>query len=975
MATGVVFGQPRSLLLQPGAYSMVDASALNLPGAFAYNIVVVLGAALGGTPLVPYYFNDPVQAQYTFGTGTPLADGIRFVFQGGAAGGAPVVIGIRVDNTGIASGTLSPPVGASVQASFKDYGAYGNTFSLSFYPGSVQGAMAVVQGRTLDNKPYYQKIDNEPSFSSLLARVNATTPITASIASGGIRASQTVTIAASQTDGRAILTDAQGVVQSNQAYCYQYPSSLLPNTRNSMAVSFLSDSSWVVSSITPATNLFTTGLNTLVDGHVVAFKGTLPTGIDAAKTYVAQEVASTTSTTFKVAEVLLNQPSWAVQNLNAGSVINSIGNSLADGDVVRFSGTTLPTGIVANRLYYVRDKTGNTFKISTTFNGTAQTVTGAIANMSVTKVAGGVVAIGGTIAADTKVVKMFGVSAVSASTPAEFNGNRTPAGVIEAYAQTVSGMTVTAAAYTSDSARFTLAPGESWGSIAGRGVPGQIFVIATGVFNGTYQILHHEYDGYAQDRVRICQKLTGDRVVALGSFSGTITFYNTVLFGRNQPATEALATQIPSGGVLIRGGQYLQIAVNDKSVYYSTLPGDTIDTVAQQLVTQLNDPSIPAIASYVYNPGTFTSVITISAIDPGVQGNLIKLSTFVNVQTLLLVTAGGLALTGGIDPSPPMNSSGQIAGTVIFNGGYDSAPTYQRWLDGLEAIKYLPLRWIVPMTDNVGVQVALAEHCALMSSTPRRRERMGLCGHGLGWTWAQVRDRAMMFNSERMVFVSPGFQGTDNVSGNLRMFSSVYSAAIVAGMLAAEGNGITDPITHTYMVNISRLEWDYKPGSLELDQMLDSGVLTLERDPGLTRSSRGYRVTRALTTYRISSNNSYKSNAYESISIINQSDYVAVTVREMEEDLFIGTPLTPDTLEQIRTAVNRKLYEHSRDRVIYGYDAKFTKVTLNPDSRNAINVTYKIYPAPAVEFILNTQLLYPIPDDQAAALAAAANRN
>lgn len=83
MASGVLFGSPKSLIVQPGAYSQVIASGLDIAPAFAFNVVCVIGAALGGEPMVPYYFNDPVQAQAVFGSGTPLAEAIRFAFRGG----------------------------------------------------------------------------------------------------------------------------------------------------------------------------------------------------------------------------------------------------------------------------------------------------------------------------------------------------------------------------------------------------------------------------------------------------------------------------------------------------------------------------------------------------------------------------------------------------------------------------------------------------------------------------------------------------------------------------------------------------------------------------------------------------------------------------------------------------------------------------------------------------------------------------
>jgi len=69
MATGVVFGRPVSRILQPGAYTQVDASALELAQDFAPNVVCVIGAALGGTPLTTYAFKNASQAQQVFGAG------------------------------------------------------------------------------------------------------------------------------------------------------------------------------------------------------------------------------------------------------------------------------------------------------------------------------------------------------------------------------------------------------------------------------------------------------------------------------------------------------------------------------------------------------------------------------------------------------------------------------------------------------------------------------------------------------------------------------------------------------------------------------------------------------------------------------------------------------------------------------------------------------------------------------------------
>lgn len=961
MATGVRFGSPPTILLQPGSYSRVDASALNFVPPFSFNVVCVLGAGLGGEPLNPYLFNDPAQAEQLFGAGTPLSDAIRFAFQGGANGGAGAVVGVRVDNAGQASGTLAAANGgAGLEGSFDDFGAYGNTFSVSFYPGTVTGTLAVIQGTLLDGTPYVQKFDNETSFSRLVERINRESPVTLTVTSGGTNASQTVQLATSQIDGRGTLIDGQGVTRTNDLYAYQYPATMLANTEDSMVVAYNGVTTWAIDSVDVTTNeSFTTAANnTLVDGSTVFFGGsTLPPEITAGEPYIVREAIAADEFTLATPAT---PETFVVSAINtATDVLTVPGHTFSDGDVVQvaFAGTF---NLVAYRNYFVRDVSGDDLKVASGTGDAAIDLSGSPANLTITKVAGGLLAISGSVAAAT-VSLLLGHAAISDSTPAEFNGVRPAARSLPTYTQSVVVATFTASAYSSDSARITLGGSETWGHLSKKGLPGSIFTIATGVFAGTYQVLHYEWDGLGADKVRIVRKLSGDRKIAPGTYTGDLVFYPQFHFGRLQPATTALESQLPANGLLAMGGQYITLIVGEKAYYYTTEQGDTIDLVTEALAELVNaDAESETIASSAYNAGTYTGTLTITAEKPGTVPNGYKVQILVNVQTQLLVAANGSTLQGGSDPLPPRNAQGTTSGALILTNGFDSAPTYQRWLDGLDAIKYLPVRWIVPVSEDLGVQIATADHVTLASSTPKRRERMCVVGHPLGLTRQEVRDRAEVFQSERVVFVSPGFTSTDSVTGFAKRYSSVYMAAIVAGCLAAEGNGISDPITHTYLRNIIALEFTYQPGSVELDEMIQSGVLTIERDAALTRNSRGYRVTRAITTWRLTVNSAFKSNAFESISIINQSDFIAAAIREMQETLFIGTGIFPETLEAVRLAVNSELLRRTRERVIYGYDPKFTQVTLNRDSPNALDCTYKLFPVPALEFILNTQLLFPI---------------
>jgi hypothetical protein len=802
MASSVTFGRPVSRLLQPGGYTQVDASALDLAQDFAPNVVCCIGAALGGEPMKVYAFNSPSQAQQVYGVGSPLGDAIALAFRGGVKGGAPLVLGVRADNAAQASGVLTNN-GTTVLGTFKDFGGYGNTYSVQFLPGSIQGTQAVVSGTFINGTPYRQTIDNEPSFSNLLARLTAESPVNVVATAGGVKATQTLTLATSTADGSATLTTNDATELSTAGFFYQYPASLLANTTNSLVVSY------------------------------------------------------------------------------AGS--NPVGT---------------PTTI-----------------------------------------------------------------AISSALPASVEGTYNVVRKVDSYNLALTNVGVTLTAYGSNIYRFTLTGANVWQHATGAGLIGSTFTITGGAIAGTYQVLHHEWDGTGVDKVRTVQKLDTGAIAAGTVASVTFAFRpSIVLDPTSQPATEALETQLPASGILARGGQYLSVSLDVPgnpagalAVFYSTLPGDTIQGVGIELARLINESSdwAPyAIAAATYNGGTFTSTITLTAVPPGVVGNGWKPNILVNTQTTVLVARGGTVLTGGIDPLPP-------TGSILLTSGFDSVPTLQRWLQALEAVKYTPLRYLVPAgTADAGVQAAFADHCRLMSTTAQRRERLCILGHGLGWTKQQINARAETFNSERVVFVSPGLQMADLLTGNQRTYSSAYATtAIVAGMLAAEGNGVSDPITHTFLANITDVEFQYQSGSLELDNAIISGVLTIERDPTLVRESRGYRVTRGITTAR-------SSVVFEQISIINQSDYVAQTIRDMEETLYIGRALDGATLSLLRESINLSLDRLSSQGIIYGFDPGFTLVSLNKANRSAIDCTYKIYPAPAIDWILNSQLLFPIPDAQ-----------
>lgn len=81
------------------------------------------------------------------------------------------------------------------------------------------------------------------------------------------------------------------------------------------------------------------------------------------------------SATYQAGYVLPGIVEYLFTAAAATDVFTAPGHALANGDAVAFRGATLPGGIVAGTIYYVRDVSGTTFKVSATLGGVAINLT------------------------------------------------------------------------------------------------------------------------------------------------------------------------------------------------------------------------------------------------------------------------------------------------------------------------------------------------------------------------------------------------------------------------------------------------------------------------------------------------------------------------------------------------------------------------------------------------------------------------
>jgi hypothetical protein len=252
-------------------------------------------------------------------------------------------------------------------------------------------------------------------------------------------------------------------------------------------------------------------------------------------------------------------------------------------------------------------------------------------------------------------------------------------------------------------------------------------------------------------------------------------------------------------------------------------------------------------------------------------------------------------------------------------GGSEGTTAQTHWDAALETLQAEDTQLISCVTYDSAVWAALSSHCSYMS-TVGKKERIGFCGGfttadgytgGLGkWTSStliansitQMETYANQLNTDRMVYVGPGFKAYDE-NGILYTYNGAISAALVAGMAA--GVDVAEALTHK-TIKVVGLEYNLKWANL--DSILELGVCPLEYEPGF-----GYRVCQSITTWL--RNDKY--NRRE-VSVRRTADYVARQVRDRLDRDFVGTKGTITTLISIKNAVISTLQQMYRAELLAG---------------------------------------------------------
>ena len=294
------------------------------------------------------------------------------------------------------------------------------------------------------------------------------------------------------------------------------------------------------------------------------------------------------------------------------------------------------------------------------------------------------------------------------------------------------------------------------------------------------------------------------------------------------------------------------------------------------------------------------------------------------------VTATGLA---NVNDLPAISSP--AGSTASFKGGDDgAAATAADYQAGLDALLNEEAHIIVAAGQtDVGFGAKLDQHCQVASTDSIKHDRIGVIGSRFTATVDDLRGHNL--DSDRIVFVAPGMQATDDPSGTLVTLPGAYTAAAVAGLLAslpAHFSPTNKPL------RLEGIQQAYT--SAELEQLVDARVFTIER-------RNGFRVVKGITTTT--------GSAFAQVTTRRIVDFAKFGVRSAA-DPFIGLLNNERVRTALRGSVNAFLAQMVKDEKLITYDLTVS-ATRDEQKQGIARVDMTLQPVFSIDFIKVTMFL------------------
>jgi hypothetical protein len=287
----------------------------------------------------------------------------------------------------------------------------------------------------------------------------------------------------------------------------------------------------------------------------------------------------------------------------------------------------------------------------------------------------------------------------------------------------------------------------------------------------------------------------------------------------------------------------------------------------------------------------------------------------------LTATPGEFALFGKGTDTPGSN------GEAVTDA--DAKPALEKLLN--EPVHIV----VVAGMDDTQIADELKAHCEVASTDKMKADRIAVVGSRPKATFDQIRNHKV--DSERVVFVAPGFKTTDAISGREIALPGAYTAAVIAGMLSANPAHVS--LTNKAL-SVAALESRFTQPQLE--QLVQNRVLAAEEPRG-----RGIRVVKAI----MSSTNS----AFHQITTRRIVDYAKYGVRSAASP-YIGRLNNERVRAALQSTIQSFLQEMLDDEMVVKFGVEVT-ATRADEIKGIANVTIELQPTFSIDFIRVTMFL------------------
>lgn len=348
----------------------------------------------------------------------------------------------------------------------------------------------------------------------------------------------------------------------------------------------------------------------------------------------------------------------------------------------------------------------------------------------------------------------------------------------------------------------------------------------------------------------------------------------------------------------------------------------------------------PLVHGTLTDNGRFLQESEDTGDQPGINISPLAVNSTNDAPAFLEVFKNGRKLEYGVDYSvvnldgsqagPDDSQNVLIALDPTYSGATHSVDNTLQEGDRITA-SYLPDPAVINLVATS--QLAVLQHCNLMSETKNRLERTCLFGAyefvDLDFILNPVTGIDANFGSfYRCMFFYPGGSSvTRVVAGEAQRLDAQFIAACAAGFVASRP--IPTPLTNKILQGFT----------INPRQKLNNDETNLIGGAGcsiITPLAAGGKVLHGRTTTNSGS------AVEEEYSIIRIRDHVAKTVRRALENAFIGRLITPSTADDVASTTKNILEALVSQGILSGFQS--VAASVNPQEPRQIDVQFDIRP-------------------------------